>query len=337
MTALPPQDAITDPGSSPSPAMHRGLETNLTDAVLREMLRALGRAPDGVARRLLGPVLRPPAARFARLMAAADARVAQSGMTAAADWLLQQLVQGVHVRGADALPLTGPLLAASNHPGAYDSAVIIASLPPRSDLLMLVSDVPFLRRLPAIGRHLIYVSQDPHERMNAVRATIRHLKAGGAVMTFGTGLVDPDPDLLPGAAEALERWYESLALILRRVPQTRVVTTIVSSVVAPSYMRHPLIRLVRGDWQQRRLAEYLQISAQMLSGRKAPLTPRVTFAAPIAAAELAARPGEPITMGPIIARAKETLAEHMAIDLSGEPNYTLAPGGQDNPLRRGSP
>ena len=76
------------------------------------------------------------------------------------------------MRGADAIPAVGPLVIASNHPGAYDSVAIIAHLPPRPDLMVLASDIPFLRRLPNIGPHLLYVSSDPHERMGAIRAMI---------------------------------------------------------------------------------------------------------------------------------------------------------------------
>ena len=288
------------------------LENDLRDDIVREMLLAIGRAPDGAARRVLGPFLRIPAARFARLMAHTDGIIGQSTMTAGAQWLLSQLVTGAEVRGAEAIPLAGPLLVASNHPGAYDSVAIIASLPPRSDLMVLASDVPFLRRLPAIGAHLIYVSPDPHARMGAIRALIRQLEAGGAVMTFGSGLVDPDPDLLPGAAEALEIWYDSLAIALRRVPQTQVVVTIVSSVIAPQYMQSPLARLKPDGWERRKLAEFLQIGSQLMFSRKATVTPRVSFSRPIAAAALPAEPGQPITMRPIIDRAKALLAEHVA-------------------------
>ena len=147
--------------------------------------------------------------------------------------------------------------------------------------MVLASDVPFLRRVPNIGAHTIYVSPDPHARMGAIRAMIRHLEAGGAVMTFGSGLVDPDPDLLPGAAEALEIWYESLAIVLRRVPQTQVVVSIVSSVVAPQYMRSPLTRLKQDGWERRKLAEFLQIGSQLMFSKKALLTPRVSFSQPI--------------------------------------------------------
>jgi hypothetical protein len=290
----------------------RTLEIDLRDYIVREMLIAIDRAPDGVALRVLGPFLRIPAARFAHLIAGTDAVVARSTMTAGAQWLLEQLVSGVQVRGADTIPMTGPLLVASNHPGAYDSVALIANLPPRADLMVLASDVPFLRRVPAIGAHTIYVSPDPYARMGAIRAMIRHLEAGGAVMTFGSGLVDPDPDLLPGAVEALEIWYESLAIALRRVPQTQVVVAIVSSVIAPQYMRSPLTRLKEDGWERRKLAEFLQIGSQLLFSKRAALAPRVSFSQPVVAADLPAEPGQPITMRPIIDRARILLAEHMA-------------------------
>ena len=47
----------------------RALEIDLRDYIVREMLIAFGRAPDGVALRILGPLLRIPATRFARLIA----------------------------------------------------------------------------------------------------------------------------------------------------------------------------------------------------------------------------------------------------------------------------
>jgi hypothetical protein len=331
------EPSATSPISSPPPEgepITRGapqgsqLETDLRDYIVREMLIAAGRTPDGAASRILGPFLRIPAARFAGLIAGTDAVVGRSTMTAGAQWLLPQLVEGSIARGAEAIPAAGPLLVASNHPGAYDSVVILANLPPRPDLMVLASDVPFLRRLPAIGAHTIYVSPDPHARMGALRAMIRHLEAGGAVMTFGSGLVDPDPDLLPGAAEALDTWYESLAIALRRVPGTQVVVSIVSSVIAPQYMRSPLARLKQDGWERRKLAEFLQIGTQLLLSKKAPLTPRISFSRPGAAADLPAEPGAPITMGPIIARAKALLAEHMADSHceGGSPKQSQASG-----------
>ena len=121
---------------------------------------------------------------------------------------------------------------------------------------------------------MIFVSPDPHARMGVIRAMIRHLETGGALMTFGSGLVDPYPDLLPGAAEALETWYNSLAIVLRRDPETRLVLSIGSSVVAPNSMRSLLTRLKQDGWERRKLAEFLQIGSQLMFSKKATVTPR---------------------------------------------------------------
>ena len=81
-----------------------------------------------MARRILGPLLKLPARRFAMLMAEVDRRVALNGIVAAAQWLLTQIVTGVDARGTDNIPRTGPVLIASNHPGAYDIVALIAGI-----------------------------------------------------------------------------------------------------------------------------------------------------------------------------------------------------------------
>ena len=72
--------------------------------------------------------------------------------------------------------------------------------------------------------------------------------------------------------------------------------------------------------KRRRLAEFLQISTQLVTSRMPALTPRVSFGAPVAAGELAAEVNEPITMQPIIERAKALLAEHMT---AGARRYSM--------------
>lgn len=286
--------------------------SQLTDDVTRtitdEMVIALGQSPRGVIGRALRPVCRLPARRFAKLMAGFDQRVGKDGPAEAARWLLSRFVDRVEVRGAEHIPAEGPLLVASNHPGAYDSLILVSNLP-RRDLKVLASGVDVLRVLPNVARHLIYVTPDPHARMAAIRATIKHLDSGGAVLTFASGLVDPDPDVLPGAAEALEAWSPSLGVILRRAPQTRVVAAIVSGVAAPECLRSPLLRFARQEWEKRKLAEFIQISQQLAFGRRFDLRPRVTFGQPRAVDELLASKGG--VMPSIIGQAKEVLENHM--------------------------
>lgn len=283
---------------------------DLTRFILDEIFIALKQPPRGIARRLFGPFLQLPARRFSTLMAEVDRRVARDGMVAAAQWLLTQIVSGVEARGTEQLPAQGPLLVASNHPGAYDVVALTATIG-RDDIMIIASGVPFTRSLIATSPHLIYVNPDnlsAPDRVAAVRSGIRHLQDGGALLIYPSGIVDPDPDISSGLEESLQTWSGSLDIFLRRVPQTRVSPTIVSSVLSPRYLHHPLVKIPKTDWEKRKLAEVIQILRQMLSNRPIDLTPRITFGAVVSGEIL--RDAEGRYLPAIIERARATLAEH---------------------------
>ena len=151
----------------------------------------------------------------------------------------------------------------SNHAGAYDS-VVIASLLGRNDLKFIGSDVAFLKNLPNTDSHFYYVLENnPYNRMSALRQSIRHLQDGGALLLFGTGLVDPDPAVYQGAEKEIENWSASIDLFLRQVPKLNVVITIVSGIVSARWAHHPITWLKRIPWQKRRLAEFGQVLEQL--------------------------------------------------------------------------
>lgn len=284
----------------------------LRRAISTEIWVAAGLPRHSPLQPLLQPLVWPPAHRFANLAAEFDRRVALDGWTAAMQWVVPHFVDGVEARGADRVPATGPLVVASNHPGSYDSLAIASSLG-RDDLRILVSDVPFLRSMYAASRHFIYTGPDPHQRMVVLRESERHLQAGGALLVFATGVVDPDPALLPGAAASLQDWSPSLALLLRRVPDSRLVATLVSGVLAPSALHHPLTRLRREPRMRQFLAEFIQISQQVWFGRRFGLRPQVRYAAPLSLAgledELGARASRAAILDAIRARAQGLLDE----------------------------
>jgi len=283
---------------------------DLTRFILDEIFIALKQPPHGVARRVCGPLLKLPARRFSTLMAELDRRVALDGMVAAAQWLLTHIVSGVDARGTEQLPSQGPLLVVSNHPGAYDVVALTATIG-RDDLKIIASGVPFTRSLIATSAHLIYVNPEnlgAPDRMAAVRSGIRHLQGGGALLIYPSGIVDPDPDIAPGLAESIGTWSGSLDIFMRRVPQTRVVPTIVSSVVSPRYLKNPLVKIPKTDWEKRKLAEMIQVIRQMLSNRPIDLTPRLTFGAAVSGETL--RDAEGHYLPAIIERARATLREH---------------------------
>lgn len=282
----------------------------LTRFIIDEIFIALKQPPRGLARRVFGPLLKLPARRFATLMAEVDRRVAHSGIVDAAQWLLVQIVTGVDARGTDHLPGSGPLLVASNHPGAYDIVALLASIG-RDDIKIIASGVPFTRALIATSPHLIYVNPDnldAPDRLTAIRAGIRHLQAGGALLIYPTGIVDPDPDIAPGLEESIRTWSGSLDIFLRRAPQTCVAPAIISSVLSRRYFDNPLVRIPKTAWEKRKLAEMIQVSRQMIANQPIDLTPRLTFGE--AACGEALRDPAGHYLPAIIERAQQTLKEH---------------------------
>ena len=290
---------------------------DLARFILDEVFIAMKEPPRGLARRLFGPLLSLPVRRFAALMAEVDRRVAQHGIVDAANWLLPQIVSGVDVHGAQHIPADGPVVIAANHPGAYDIIALIASIG-RDDIRIIASGVPFTRSLIATSPHLIYVNPDnlsSPDRMVAIRTGIRHLQAGGALLIYPTGIVDPDPDLSPGLEKTLQAWSGSLEIFLRRAPQTRMVPAIVSSVLSKRYLNHLLVKIPNTDWEKRKLAEMIQVVRQMLTNRPVDLTPRLTFGESASVEEL--RDSEGHTLPRISARAQQVLCQHM----QGHPRF----------------
>lgn len=261
--------------------------SELQRSISTEALVALGLPRSGPLQTLLRPLVWPPTHRFARLAAEFDHRVALDGLVRAAGWALSLFVEGFRIFGEDRVPLSGPLVVISNHPGSYDALLIAAALG-RDDLKIPASDVPFLRNLVATASHLIYTDtgSNTHARMAAARQSIRHLQNGGALLLFASAQVDPDPAFLPGARQELRKWSPSVSLFLRQVPETLSLVTIVSGVLSPSCFYHPLTRLRREQRLKQFLAEFLQVSQQVLFGRRFGLVPSVHFAKPLRATEL---------------------------------------------------
>ena len=240
----------------------------------------MGLPVDGAMARALGPLLARATRRFSRLFAECDRIMAEQGLIGGSGWLLTQLVRGYRVVGAESIPPGGPLVIASNHPGTVDSLLLSASAG-RPDMKIVAGAIPFLQHLPHVSRYLLYTSySDVHSRMIVVRESIRHLRGGGALLLFARAGIDPDPAFMPEAERELGLWSRSLEIFVASVPQTQVLASIVSGVIDPRYMRHPLTWLKRTREDRQRLAMMMQIIEQML-GRQLDLLPQVTFGEPL--------------------------------------------------------
>jgi hypothetical protein len=222
-----------------------------------------------------------PAERLARQIATYDEVVGESGLAAGGAWALERMARGVKVEGSENVPAEGPILLTANHPGLADSLALFATIR-RGDLRVVAAERPFLDALTNTSRYLITVSEGSSGRLGAVRTAARHLKRGGALLTFPGGEIEPDPAVLPGAQEALGRWSESLDLFARLVPGLTVVPAVVSGVLSPTALRNPLIFVRR----QPRDREWLAATLQMLTPALRDVTTRVAFGEPVCAEEV---------------------------------------------------
>lgn len=281
-------------------------EITYRETIIAEIFFALGLGREGWARRNLGWLFRKPAANLARLVTKMETAIAAGGLPAGARAVLADFALTSSARGQERFADSGPVLVVSNHIGAYDPLAIACHIP-RNDLTFMVSDVPLLRSLPAARQHYIFVPTESAGRMTALRQGIEHLQRGGALLVYAHGEVEPDPDALPGAAEAIADWSPSVEILLRKVPRTHLQLVIASGMLQQRYLNHPLTRLRRAPYNRQKLAEALQIIDQMLHPGRCPVHMRVSFAAPLSAADLP----EGRLMPSIIAAARDLLAEHM--------------------------
>jgi len=280
---------------------------SLSDAFVDELLKAAAVPRTGTSRAVFRLAFGSLTRRFAGIILGLDHKVARNGASAGARWLLPRFVADYQAHGAERIPREGPLLIVSNHPGAYD-AIVISAFVGRPDYKIVIAELPPYRFLPNISRHAIFSPQvkDVYGRMQTVRSAIQHLKAGGALLIFPRGRVEPDPAFMARPDEEFDQWSRSLELLLGQVPETRLLTTMVGGVISPLAMQHPITWVRRARPDRQRLAFIFQVFQQVLKENQLyGLIPQVTFGEVLAGAE--AR-----SLTEIQASARRTLKLHQS-------------------------
>jgi hypothetical protein len=281
---------------------------DLNESLILELVRAMALPPSVNIRALIRLIFGRATRKFSELLLGLDREIEQHGSAAGARWLLPNFVVDHQARGAQIIPREGPLLIVSNHPASYDGMVISAYID-RTDYKIIIGEVPPYRYLPHVSRHAIFSPPDKNTfgRMQTVRDAIQHLKEGGALLTFPRGGIEPDPAFMRDPDAEFHRSSRSLEIFLQRVPQTQLLVTIVSGVIARALMRHPItwFRTARPDRQ--RLAFMYQIIRQILSGKELfGLTPRVTFG------EVLSSLHHRFLLAEIEGTARRTLMQHLS-------------------------
>lgn len=260
------------------------MNKSLSDINLDDLVEAFGWQHSPFLRRPVRFVFSGPAAKFASQMEDFDRKVGLSDLPEGARATLRGYARDVLLFGRENLLPAGPVLYLSNHPGMLDTLSLFAALR-RPDLRILALRRPFLQALPNVSRQLIFLGDDPGERLGAVRKASGHLRSGGALLTFPAGKVEPDPDVYDGAIESLDSWLDSAGVFLRFAPETKIVPLLVRNVLWDKAVRHPLTRLRSGREERERLGASLQLLMQILFNLT-PVTVKVQVAAPIGLDEI---------------------------------------------------
>lgn len=111
-------------------------QQEVSGAILHEIQGVMGLGRHRWAAGLVGALFGPAARCLAGQLIRLDDEVARYGLVAAAGNLLAGLIHAYRIDYPEAIPWQGPLLIASNHPGAYDLLILAVSLG-REDLKVI--------------------------------------------------------------------------------------------------------------------------------------------------------------------------------------------------------
>jgi hypothetical protein len=238
-----------------------GLQT-LTRINLDDLVSSFGWQNQPFFARALRGIFHKPALTFAKFMLEFDAAIGERGLADAARLALGYYVRDVRVFGLDHVP-DSAFLALSNHPGMTDTLALFAALN-RPDLKIIALDRPFLMALPNLSQQLFFVHDDPASRMKLVRQVSGHLRGGGSVLTFPAGEIEPDPNVYPGAVDALQNWTDSVGVFIRMAPETVILPVLVRNVIWEKTAKHPLLKIKKTRMEKEKLAAALQLLAMVM-------------------------------------------------------------------------
>ncbi|HKJ26430.1 MAG TPA: 1-acyl-sn-glycerol-3-phosphate acyltransferase [Anaerolineales bacterium] len=240
-----------------------------------------------------------------------DHRVGEEGVQKGCQFISLRCGTPAKVHGAEQLPAEGPLLLVSNHPGYFDTMVILGHLP-RRDVRVVVGGVPYFNEMPHVRQYIFYTDHSPQQQVQVLRDSVRYLNGGGCVLIYPTGMADPDPDVMDGAHAQIERWSKSVALMMRRAPAAKLVPVTVSGILAQKYLNHPVARIQPKVRYRQRVAEFFQLYQQFRRTDVPPLArPRVSFGKPVSLAELSEHSVGKELLPSVIGCAQAGLDAHM--------------------------
>lgn len=265
------------------------IERTLRELTLGECAKAVGATswPRPVRPLAQLPFV-PLARRLSETIVSFDNAVGNGPLPDAAGNVLSSLGVVPMVRGCTPFPRTGPLVVVANHPGVYDALTLFAAIG-RDDLRVIAAEREFLRALPNMGRHLLFVEDafgetvtttrddQARSRSRGLRKALQHLRTGGCLLHFAAGRIEPDPAFAT-PTEAITSWQSgvgALSLACQKL-SGEVRLGIVSGVHSARLKDSPLVQALdrRGAYT---FAGLLQVAAP----RRFPVSTEVLVSPPV--------------------------------------------------------
>lgn len=276
--------------TSPVPEVSsQSVEQTLRELTIGECQKAVGAAswPN-----FLHPFARLPfegmAQRLARNLAGFDAALGKKPLPDAAGAVLGALGVVPTVRHAAPFNRSGPLLVVANHPGVYDALTLFAAIG-RQDLRVIAAEREFLRALPNMHAHLLFVddsvmqstagtaTQPIESRGRGLRQALRHLRAQGCLLHFAAGSIEPDPAFV-SPERAIGRWQHGVGALAAACQRLggEVRLGLVSGVHSARLKNSPLMRAI-----EKRGAATVAGLLQVAFPSRLPVSPEVLISGPL--------------------------------------------------------
>jgi 1-acyl-sn-glycerol-3-phosphate acyltransferase len=266
------------------------------DICRRDLAILSGVEKSPVGRWLLNAALGSQLRLFADNMDAFNSDLTTRGLAEASQALCARYGGRVVADGLHHIPTDGPLLLVSNHPGMFDTLAIYATLP-RTDIRALARPQPLLGLLSSLAPNLLMLPDEGAGRAGGLRQVLQSLRAGGALLIYPAGHLEPEPVLmgrhgLKGESpnEPLGAWSSGVGTLVKLAARQgvplQIVPTSLSGVLSTATWRWfgPLVKLRRTLRGREDLTAVLQVAFPGLG----PTTIRVRYGVPLEAAALAA-------------------------------------------------
>lgn len=281
------------------------IATELAALSTAEIVSAVGaRGLSPFLRGMVERAARVPSRRLGRTLAHFDALIDHVGIARAARAALASF--GVRLEVDGAVRSRGPLLVVTNHPGAYDALSTLAALG-RDDVAFVASDRAFLRAMPALSAHLLFVDDArAFDRLAGLRRAVAWLAEGRALVQFGAGAIEPDARFVASGGDLLGPWSEGTGVLAARAAalEASIVPAFVSGVHS---VRAKGLRVVR--WAERRGITTIAPLIQATVPGFRDVAVSVRFGAPIARAVLDAA-GKNVERTQLLRAAVAALGTH---------------------------